>query len=44
MRQFYTLLALKIVLRLNKNKKSIKIVFWDLCQNICLAHITQIVS
>ena len=43
MRQFYTLPALKIVLRLNKNKESIKIVFWDL-YNICLPHITQIVS
>ena len=43
MRQFYTLPALKNVLRLNKNKENIKIVFWDLC-NICLADITQIVS
>ena len=43
MRQFYALPALKKVLRLNKNKESIEIVVWDL-SNICLVHITQIVS
>ena len=36
MRQFYALPALIKVLRLNKNRESIKIVFWNLC-NICLA-------
>ena len=42
-KKVYTLPAFKKVLRLNKNKESIKIVFWDI-YNICLAHITQIVS
>ena len=42
MRYIFTFYALKKVLLLNKNKKSFKIVFWDLC-NFFMTQVTLII-